>query len=1458
MIWRLLGTGAAVCFFLTMTWAQSPDAVLSGTVAAVGGNSLPSVTITATNVGTGIVTSVLTNNSGAYVFQSLQPGAYELGAILSGFQTQTIRDVELGNAQVRVNFALTLGSGKAEENPKVDTVMAVSSASAGDVLSEGMLRTLPLVGNDALDLVRILPGVTTMDDQAPAFSPFGFAGVPDVTLNTARDGGIVSDGRFAFGAFGTTLIHPDLISEIRLILAPVDAELGRGNGQVQIRTRSGTDRFTGSAVWSIRNSALNANTWFNNSNVDSRTSRWEPLSANWHNNHQYTLSLGGPIVRNKTFFFALWDQQLNFQRENVVGNVLTNPARQGIFRYFNNWVPGNALTVTNPGGANPTMAAVDFAGNPVPPRTNPNNTAFTGSLQCFSVFGNVKFDGTPFTAADCPGGNALIGTAAWDSRRPVADPTGYLRKILNVMPEANYFGTGDGLNLAGHRWVRRRRGNSGFDVATGFDPFSDRKQINTHIDHHLSSRGKLNLKWSHERVEAEINTPTWPGGLSYLAERRPHVLTASFTSALPAGLVNQARFSLRHNVADIIAPWESEELREEAMRYSLPGSNGYSAFINPGFMTFALGGSNPHGIMIMNPDFYTGNKTRLYSYADSLQWSTGRHTMKAGGELRFGGTNAYHNGPIMPFPRINGGPGVNNSSLGDVIASLPNRPAAARTASANMLYLLAGSVQNSLMLYWIDDPGDVAGGKWEDVQTKGKKYRDQKSREWNVFWKDDWKITRGLTLNIGLRYEYYGSPYIASGIATTTRDQGDGLWGVFRTGGNPFERFLSPGNAFLTGYGPNVSAADALKCAAPGCDPSTLSVIEFIGPTSPNPGKRLIPADRNNFGPAIGFVWALPWLGESRTTLRGGYQITYGGSLGSPGISSSSIGGTETVMGNPLTNTSSAVLMMYVAEFGGQYLDLQNVPLLVPARPTNPARPGRQLDVFGSSGDFFAYDARYVTPYVQNFNLSATRSLSENLSMNVRYIGSIAGKQPSRINLNTPNVYHNPELFGALELTRAGGNAPLFDQMLAGLNLNNGVAGYGPVGTTTNGVLQHGSAHLRRNPAIAPHLANGNFAQVAVLLNGNGSNMPATGAIGGFLNLPTGLTGVGARLLRNGCDRIAAGQATVGPANPSAMRCFPENYLRANPQLGNAFLGNNSASSNYHSLQAQVQFRPSKGLMYMATYTWSKSLGVPGLASFGSGVLDPDYSDPSDTSYDYSYTNLHRTHDFRATGSFELPTGPGKPLFGNSSGWLARLMEGWQTSVIVTLNSGARTDVSSTYLSNAGVALPTGVYGGSVPDIARSWPSLLIKDATWVDGYGSYLPGPFLTVPDPQCLAVTTADNLRTSCTLSALAAMNFLDGSPGDIVLKNPKPGTRGTLGRGAMELPGMWNFDANLSKMFVVSESGWIRTIQLRFDATNVLNHPNPGYPDLNINSGAPFGIIFAKGDLARSLQGQVRVNF
>src|SRR2546427_8733351 len=303
-------------------FSQSTNATVGGTVQDASGAFIPGVSISATNTGTGIATTVISNDAGAYQFASLQPGTYDLKAELPGFQAALARSFQLGGAQqARLNFTLQVAAAgtTVDVNVAADTLLATSSSSIGSVLFEYKIRDLPLGARDVFGLVAATPGVQGSGDQMIG----NFAGGRLSALNTTRDGINVSAGRFEDGAWSLTYTSPDLVEEVKVIVAPVDAQTSRGSGQVSMVTRSGTNQFHGSAFWVNHNSALDASSWFNNFNT---------VSKSYDNRNQFGGRLGGPIKKNKTFFFALFEGQRDLKREQATGTTLTETARQGIFR----------------------------------------------------------------------------------------------------------------------------------------------------------------------------------------------------------------------------------------------------------------------------------------------------------------------------------------------------------------------------------------------------------------------------------------------------------------------------------------------------------------------------------------------------------------------------------------------------------------------------------------------------------------------------------------------------------------------------------------------------------------------------------------------------------------------------------------------------------------------------------------------------------------------------------------------------------------------------------------------------------------------------------------------------------------------------------------------------------------------------------------------------------------------
>jgi hypothetical protein len=167
-----------------------------------------------------------------------------------------------------------------------------------------------------------MPGV--FGDGHPNTTFAGITATGGGNIGISMDGVTMNTGTHVQGLKTATFINPDMVDEVRVVVAAVDVE-GRGSAQIQVRTRSGTNQFHGGATLNVRNSALDANTWSN---------KRQHVAPLWYNRPQYTASLGGPIIRNKTFFFGMFDGQDGSQKEIINTVVLTDLARQSIFRSF--------------------------------------------------------------------------------------------------------------------------------------------------------------------------------------------------------------------------------------------------------------------------------------------------------------------------------------------------------------------------------------------------------------------------------------------------------------------------------------------------------------------------------------------------------------------------------------------------------------------------------------------------------------------------------------------------------------------------------------------------------------------------------------------------------------------------------------------------------------------------------------------------------------------------------------------------------------------------------------------------------------------------------------------------------------------------------------------------------------------------------------------------------------------
>src|SRR5512132_754002 len=249
---------AALVVFIASPLQSSAQvsASIGGTVSDPTGALIPGVEVTATNVNTGISTTQITNEAGAYTLPSLQPGVYRLRAALPGFQTATRENIQLSQGQeVRFNFTMLVGTVATAVEVLTDsaTALATTTASVGDVLPDSEVRSLPLASRNVIDLAFVSAG--TVGEN--------FGGARMSQINTTRDGLPTAAARYLAwtGAYSGTFTSPDLVEEVQVNVSSVDAAVGRGSGQVRLQTRSGTNQFHGALFHSNQNSKLAANNW---------------------------------------------------------------------------------------------------------------------------------------------------------------------------------------------------------------------------------------------------------------------------------------------------------------------------------------------------------------------------------------------------------------------------------------------------------------------------------------------------------------------------------------------------------------------------------------------------------------------------------------------------------------------------------------------------------------------------------------------------------------------------------------------------------------------------------------------------------------------------------------------------------------------------------------------------------------------------------------------------------------------------------------------------------------------------------------------------------------------------------------------------------------------------------------------------------------------------------------------
>jgi len=345
-------------------FAQQITGSIRGTVADSSGALVAGATVAARQVETGLARTATTDRSGNYLLLELPVGHYALEVTSKGFQKYLQEGISLNvNETAVVSIHLTVGTETQQVQVKADAELIQPTVSSlGQVVGEREILDLPLDGRNFAQLgllqpgvVPLTPGLVEAGGPARQGQPYAVDGQRPESNNFMIDG---ADNVNAVDA-GFVIKPPiDSIAEFRILTHNANAEFGRNTGSTtNIVTRSGTNQFHG-ALWEfLRNDAMDASDYFSRS--------VQPLKQN-----QFGGAFGGPIVRDKTFFFGYYEGFRNRQGETVPATVASVPERGGNFGQLCTSIPHDAFvggictnTLTNLPDPNGQLT---FFGTPVP------------------------------------------------------------------------------------------------------------------------------------------------------------------------------------------------------------------------------------------------------------------------------------------------------------------------------------------------------------------------------------------------------------------------------------------------------------------------------------------------------------------------------------------------------------------------------------------------------------------------------------------------------------------------------------------------------------------------------------------------------------------------------------------------------------------------------------------------------------------------------------------------------------------------------------------------------------------------------------------------------------------------------------------------------------------------------------------------------------------------------------
>lgn len=1213
-----LGGCLVAVSFVAQAHAQLYTGSISGTVTDATGALVQGAKVMATDVAKGFTFPGATDKSGHYVLRSIPPATYYVTVEAAGFEKVRKDGIEITvNLNATVDFSLKVGAAVQTVEVNAQHVeLQTEDAVTGQVIGRKAINDLPLVGRDVLQLTFLAPGIVSVaeasaHDEGFTGTNFNSNGGRNGTADVVLDGASISNIE-QNGGTNNVLRNPpvDSIEEFKVQQTNFSAEFGFAGGTViNAVTRSGSNAFHGSLHEFWRNQILDANDWYANATG----SPIPPLRRN-----QFGGTFGGPIKKNKTFFFFDYDgtRLRSFtsnsgavpslcERGDLSGNCPVAAAHGGnalgdfeeTCTQGSDPISGAALMFnasgqcisTNPGAGETALqgGASGQLWDPYSGLSTVNTTGRFSTRQTFVPFNNLS----TYTSAGLPGGAGNL-----------IDPLSAKLFLLFAKPNQSSFPIFQG----GTNWS-----------FAGVSPSSD-NTFDIKIDHHFSDKNLLSVKYSQDNSSG--NSPNCygtfadPCSVSGPTLSHTYLLAVNYTKTFTQNVLMNLTYGGSRNFnyggQGIGANIGFSQFQKDLDGlFSLPGQNCDITAPTPGQCFGAAGLEEPGKLFNAVPNivlagtysspglsgtfFVIRQGQDTQSVADTVSWLRGKHEFKFGGEVRVARDNYVQ--PGAPAGQFNFSY-IATSQFSDAGIDGTNGTGAPADGGDDLASMLSG----------VGDPlngtpppsgcfngtGGCFRGFNNFVSTQNWRYAG--------FFNDNFHATPKLTLNLGLRYEL--------SLPRTER----------------FNRMesLDPNKLSAIQYNSaqlsliNNFNSTPLIAGRPETTPTALGIPSptvlrgaevFAGQNGAS--RYTYNPYYKSLQPRFGLAWQLP---HNLGVFRGGYGIFYDAAR-------SAASGTGPVGFDGFDIQPPWITVdLSTANIANQLpcgrLSNPNANPVGGCNATSinfPTPPGSSLGAFNNIG-FSANGPIPIInskiPYEQSWSLGLQRELPSKILLDLNYIGK-----------KGTHLYAGG--FNSLQLLGRSFEKAVLSGVLSG---------------GTNGDISTINFATTTNP-----FASSNFSASC-----NGPTDPnyicSTGSGEGALASTIGVT----------------------------------QLLSPYPQFagfgGDAFP---VADSTYHALQVRAERSFANGLEFLVTYSWSKSIDNSSFQDYsnqflGNGGGSASLQDPYNPRGDRAVSVFDIPQVFQFSYDYEFPIGRGKAFGGNMNPILNAVVGGWQTSGIWTISDG--------------------------------------------------------------------------------------------------------------------------------------------------------------------------------------------